>query len=89
MDYTSTAFLDEVPTPASSSDQTASPVLSLKQEVSGVGCNGDTFITATAGGGGPATGTRKRKSEMAMDMNIPETFPHLQRIWILPLVLSS
>jgi heat shock transcription factor, other eukaryote len=74
MDYTSTAFLDEVPTPASSSDQTASPVLSLKQdvasEVSGVGGSGSTFTSAAAGGGGPAKGTRKRKSEVAMDSDI-------------------
>ena len=73
MDYPSTTFLDEVPTPASSSDQTASPVLSLKQdvipEVSDVGRSGNTFI----GGGGPAKGTRKRKSEVTMDLDIPET----------------
>jgi len=80
MDYTSTTFLDEVPTPASSSDQMASPVLSFKQdvtpEVSGVGGSGDTFATAGGGGdGGPAKGTRKRKSEMAMDLDIPETTP--------------
>ena len=82
MDYTSTTFLDEVPTPASSSNQTASPVLSLKQdvapEVSGVGGSGNTFSAAAAGGGGgggPAKGTRKRKSEVAMDLDIQETAP--------------
>ena len=80
MDYTSTTFLDEVPTPASSSDQTASPVLSLKQdvtpEVCGVGGSGNTSTAgAGAGGGGPAMGTRKRKSEVAMDLDIPETAP--------------
>ena len=72
MDYPSTTFLDEVPTPASSSDQTASPVLSLKQdvipEVSGVGGSGNAFTA-----GGPAKGTRKRKSEVTMDLDIPET----------------
>jgi hypothetical protein len=77
MDYASTTFLDEVPTPASSSDQTASPVLSLRQdvtpEVSGVGGSGNTFNAGN--GGGPAKGTRKRKSEMAMDLDIPETAP--------------
>ena len=84
MDYTSTTFLDEVPTPASSSaDQTASPVLSFKQdvtpEVTGVGGSGNTFTPAGdgggGGGGGPAKGTRKRKSELAMDLDIPETAP--------------
>ena len=49
MDYPSTMFLGEVPTPASSSDKTASPVLPLKQdatpELSGVGGSGDTFTT--------------------------------------------
>jgi hypothetical protein len=73
MDYTSTTFLDEVPTPASSSDQTASPVLSKQDvtpEVSGVGGSGNIFIA-----GGPAKGTRKRKSELAMDLDIPETGP--------------
>jgi hypothetical protein len=73
MDYSSTAFLDEVPTPASSSDQTASPVLSLRQdvasEVSGVGGSSSTFTAG--GGGGPAQGTSKRKSEVTMDLDIP------------------
>ena len=64
MDYTSTAFLDEVPTPASSSDQTASPVLSLRQEV-----------VPEVSGVGPAKGTRKRKSDVAIDLDIPGTAP--------------
>ena len=69
VDYPSTTFMDEVPMTASSSDQSASPLLSLKQdvtpEVSGGG-GGDTFSVAAtaAGGGGPAKGTRKRKSEV-------------------------
>ena len=81
MDYTSTTFLDEVPTPASSSDLTASPVISLKQdvtpEVSGISGSGNTFgaAAAAAADGGPAKGTRKRKSEMALDLNISETTP--------------
>ena len=74
MDFPSTTFLDEVPTPASSTDQTASPVLPLKQDVTpempGVGSGSSTFA---GGGGGPAKGTRKRKSELAMDLDIPET----------------
>jgi hypothetical protein len=90
MDYTSTTFLDEIP-PASSSDHTASSVLSLKQDVTPevfvVGSSGDTFTAG--GGGGPAKCTRKRKSEMAMDLDIPETFLQLQHIWILLLVLFS
>ena len=78
MDYTSTAFLDEVPTPASSSDQTASPALSLRQDVaseaSGVGGSGSTFSAAAAGG--LPKGSRKRKSsEVAMDLDTPETAP--------------
>ncbi|KAF8800521.1 hypothetical protein BYT27DRAFT_7227447 [Phlegmacium glaucopus] len=60
MDYTSTAFLDEVPTPASSSDQTGSPVLSLGQEVIP-----DVSGGGGGGGGGQAKGTRKRKSDAA------------------------
>ena len=79
MDYTSTTFLDEVPTPAGSSEQTASPVLSLKKDVTpellGVGGSGNTFAITAAGGDGPAKGTRKRKSEMAMDLDVPETTP--------------
>jgi len=59
MDYTSTSFLDEVPTPASSSDQTASPVLSLGQDVVP-----EVVL-------GPAKGTRKRKSDVVMDSEIP------------------
>lgn len=70
MDYTSTAFLDEVPTPASSSDQTASPVMPFKQdvtpEVSSLGMSG-----GGGGGNGPAKGTRKRKSDAGMDLDIP------------------
>jgi hypothetical protein len=77
LDFSSTAFLDEVPTPASSSDQTASPVLSMRQnvapEVSGVGGSSNAFTAAAGGVGGPAKGTRKRKSEVAMDMDIPGT----------------
>ena len=64
MDYTSTAFLDEVPTPASSSDQTASPVLSLRQEV-----------LPEVSGVGLAKGSRKRKSDVAIDLDIPGTAP--------------
>ena len=84
-EYPSTTFLDEVPTPASSSDQTASPLLSLKHdmtpEMSGGG--GDTFnvAAAAAGGGGegsgPAKGTRKRKSEVdfSSESSTPLTTP--------------
>ena len=80
MDFTSPAFLDEVPTPTSSSDQTASPVLSLKQDVSpeasGVEASGSgtTFAaTPTGGGGGPTKASRKRKSEVAIESDTPAT----------------
>jgi hypothetical protein len=83
MDYTSTKSLDGVLAPACSSDRAAS------LEVSGVGCSGDTFTAAVAAGGGPTKDTRKRGSEMAIDLDIPDTSPHLQCIRILLLVLSS
>jgi len=57
----------------------------MTPEVSGVGGRGDTFA---GGGGGPAEGTGRRNLEMAMDLDISETSPHLQRIWILLLLLS-
>jgi len=60
--------LDEVPTPASSSDQTASPVLS-KQDMVPDGSSSGTFGAPAPAG--PAKGTRKRKSEVAMDLDTP------------------
>ena len=70
MDFTSTAFLDEAPTPASSSDQTAS--LSLGQDVASEVCGVGGGGTGGTGGGGPAMGTRKRKS-VELDNPTPAT----------------
>ena len=70
LDSGMTAFLDEVPTPASSSDQTASPVLS-KQDVVPEGSGNGTFGAPASAA--PAKGTRKRKSEVAMDLDTPST----------------